>query len=191
MRKALSCVYRTGQRFGVGYVIDVLRGSENERILQSGHHLVTTFGIGKELSATQWKSVFRQLVANGYLRADPDGYGALQLTESCRALLRGEATLQLRLDPDKKTSSTRTRTARADLPPVSDPVGWEALRARRKALAEEQGVAPFMIFHDATLQEILEKRPATLSEMASVNGVGAAKLERYGQVFLDVLATLD
>lgn len=191
VRKALSCVYRTGQRFGVGYVIDVLRGAENERIVQSGHHLVSTFGIGKELSATQWKSVFRQLVANGYLRADPDGYGALQLTESCRALLRGEATLQLRLDPDKKAGGNRTRSARANLPPVSDPVGWETLRARRKALADEQGVAPFMIFHDATLQEILEKRPTTLTEMASVNGVGAAKLERYGQAFLEVIAGLD
>lgn len=190
VRKALSCVYRTGQRFGVTYVIDVLRGVENDRILQSGHHLVSTFGIGKALSANQWKSVFRQLVANGYLRADPEGFGALQLTEICRPLLRGETILQLRKDPDTKERSSGRRTTRADLPPVSDPDGWEALRATRKALAEEQGIAPFMIFHDVTLHEILERRPATLEELSHINGVGAAKLDRYGETFLAVIRDL-
>lgn len=190
VRKALSCVYRTGQRFGVSYVIDVLRGVENDRILQAGHHLVSTFGIGKAMSANQWKSVFRQLVANGYLRADPEGFGALQLTEICRPLLRGETTLQLRKDPDRKERSSGRRTTRADLPPVSDPDGWEALRATRKALAEEQGIAPFMIFHDVTLHEILEHRPATLEELSHINGVGAAKLERYGETFLAVIRDL-
>lgn len=191
VRKALSCVYRTGQRFGVGYVIDVLRGVENDRIKQAGHHQVSTFGIGTDLSANQWKSVFRQLVANGYLRADPEGYGALQLTELCRPLLRGEAKLQLRRDPDRKPAPERRRAGRGSPVTVSDPEGWEALRATRKTLAEEQGLAPFMIFHDVTLHEILEKRPATLEEMSHITGIGAVKLERYGEVFLKVLKTLD
>lgn len=191
VRKALSCVYRTGQRFGVGYVIDVLRGVENDRIKQAGHHQVSTFGIGTDLSANQWKSVFRQLVANGYLRADPEGYGALQLTELCRPLLRGEAKLQLRRDPDRKPAPERRRAGRGSPVTISDPEGWEALRATRKTLAEEQGLAPFMIFHDVTLHEILEKRPATLEEMSHITGIGAVKLERYGEVFLKVLKTLD
>ncbi|WP_092008640.1 DNA helicase RecQ [Marinobacter daqiaonensis] len=191
VRKALSCVYRTGQRFGVNYVIDVLRGVDNERIRQAGHQAITTFGIGAELTATQWKSVFRQLVANGYLRADPEGYGALQLTESCRPVLRGEVALELRKDPERKAVSKTSAGRAGNKAPITDPEGWEALRRRRKELADEQGVPPFVIFHDATLQEILERRPATLEEMAQVSGVGAAKLERYGAIFLEVLGELE
>lgn len=191
IRKALSCVYRTGQRFGVNYVIDVLRGSDNERIRQAGHQTLTTWGIGTELSANQWKSVFRQLVANGYLRADPDGYGALQLTEICRPVLRGEATLELRKDPETRTTKRASGTGRgAGSQTITDPEGWEALRAKRKELADEQGVPPFVIFHDTTLMEILERRPTNLEEMSEVSGVGSAKLERYGATFLAVLADL-
>ncbi len=194
VQKALSCVFRTGQRFGVSYLIDVLRGSENERILQSGHHNVSTYGIGKELSANEWKSVFRQLVANGHLRADPDGYGALQLTESCRPLLKGDVDIKLRKDPITKPGrsgkSGSRRGGGKNLDHITDPSGWEALRSRRKQLADDKGVPPYVIFHDATLMEILEKRPASLEEMASINGVGAAKLEKYGQQFLDVIQQL-
>ena len=191
VQKALSCVYRTGQRFGVTYLIDVLRGSENDRIRQSGHHKVSTFGIGEELSANEWKSVFRQLVANGYLRADPEGYGALQLTEACRPLLRGEQPIRLRKDPvAKRTRSAGGSGAKKAALHVTDPEGWEALRACRKALAEQQGVPPYVIFHDTTLLEILERRPATMAELAEVNGVGAAKLEKYGETFLAELARL-
>ncbi len=188
VRKALSCVYRTGQRFGVSYVIDVLRGSDNERIRQAGHQALSTWGIGADLSASQWKSVFRQLVANGYLRADPDGYGAVQLTETCRPLLRGESFIQLRRDPERK-STPRSSAGRREQS-VSDPAGWEALRRKRKELADEQGVPPFVIFHDATLIEILERRPQSLDEMATVSGVGAAKLDRYGAAFLEVIRAL-
>ncbi|MDV2080676.1 DNA helicase RecQ [Marinobacter xestospongiae] len=191
VQKALSCVYRTGQRFGVTYLIDVLRGSENDRIRQSGHHKVSTFGIGEELSANEWKSVFRQLVANGYLRADPEGYGALQLTEACRPLLRGEQPIRLRKDPvAKRTRGAGGSGAKKAALHVTDPEGWEALRACRKALAEQQGVPPYVIFHDTTLLEILERRPATMAELAEVNGVGAAKLEKYGETFLAELARL-
>ena len=193
VQKALSCVFRTGQRFGVTYLIDVLRGSENERILQFGHQQVSTYGIGTELSANEWKSVFRQLVANGYLRADPDGYGALQLTEECRPLLKGEHTVELRKDPVVRKSTGRssgTRSGSAIRDQITDPAGWDALRACRKALADKQGVPPDVIFHDTTLFDMLERKPGTLDELAEVSGVGAAKLEKYGAIFLETIATL-
>jgi len=194
VQKALSCVFRTGQRFGVTHLIDVLRGSENERVLQLGHHQVSTYGIGAEFSASEWKSVFRQLVANGYLRTDPDGYGALQLTEECRPLLKGEHKVELRKDPVVKKSSGRSSGGRTGSPvkdQVTDHVGWEALRACRKELADKQGVPPYVIFHDTTLFDMLERKPQTLDELAGVSGVGAAKLEKYGEIFLAAIAKLD
>ncbi len=194
VQKALSCVFRTGQRFGVTYLIDVLRGSENERIRQSGHQEVSTYGIGTDLSASEWKSVFRQLVANGYLRADPDGYGALQLTEECRPLLQGKQTVELRKDPVVKKSAGRSsgnRSGSAIREQITDQVGWEALRACRKQLAEKQGVPPYVIFHDTTLFGMLERKPNTLEELAEVSGVGAAKLEKYGETFLQAIAQLN
>ncbi|WP_349343159.1 DNA helicase RecQ [Marinobacter sp. MMG032] len=194
VQKALSCVFRTGQRFGVTYLIDVLRGSENERILQAGHHQVSTYGIGTELSANEWKSVFRQLVANGYLRADPEGYGALQLTEECRPLLKGRQTIELRKDPVVKKASGRASGGRSSAPvkdQITDQAGWDALRACRKELADKQGVPPYVIFHDTTLFGMLERKPRTLEELAEVSGVGAAKLEKYGEIFLEAIAGLD
>ncbi|MDO6442346.1 MULTISPECIES: DNA helicase RecQ [unclassified Marinobacter] len=194
VQKALSCVFRTGQRFGVTYLIDVLRGSENERVMQSGHHQVSTYGIGTELSVNEWKSVFRQLVANGYLRADPEGYGALQLTEQCRPLLKGEHKVELRKDPVVKASAGRGsggRTGSAVKDQVTDHAGWDALRACRKELADKQGVPPYVIFHDTTLFDMLERKPQTLDELAGVSGVGAAKLEKYGEIFLSAIARLD
>ena len=194
VQKALSCVFRTGQRFGVTYLIDVLRGSENERILQSGHHQVSTYGIGTELSANEWKSVYRQLVANGYLRADPEGYGALQLTEQCRPLLKGRHTIELRKDPEIKKTTGRANGGRSGSPvseQITDKAGWEALRACRKELADKQGVPPYVIFHDTTLFGMLERKPRTLDELAEVSGVGAAKLEKYGEIFLQTIAGLE
>jgi len=195
VQKALSCVYRTGQRFGVNYIIDVLRGSENERILQAGHQTVSTYGIGADLKAAEWKSVFRQLVANGYLRADPEGFGSLQLTERCRPLLKGEQSIELRKDPvAKKAAATKSsgtrRTGQNVRDQITDHNGWDALRACRKELADQQGVPPYVIFHDTTLFDMLERRPQTLEELAEVNGVGAAKLEKYGELFLETLRDL-
>lgn len=191
VQKALSCVYRTGQRFGVNYIIDVLRGSENERILQSGHQAISTYGIGADLSAADWKSVFRQLVANGYLRADPEGFGSLQLTERCRPLLKGEQAIELRKDPVvKKSTGSRSgpkRSGQNIRDQITDHDGWEVLRACRKELAEQKGVPPYVIFHDTTLFDMLERRPKTLEELAEVNGVGAAKLEKYGELFLQAI----
>lgn len=193
VQKALSCVFRTGQRFGVTHLIDVLRGSENSRVVQLGHQQVSTYGIGTELNANEWKSLFRQLVANGYLRTDPDGYGALQLTEQCRPLLKGQQTIELRKDPVPQKSASRSPGGRfgssvKDL--ITDHVGWEALRACRKELADKQGVPPYVIFHDTTLFDMLERKPQTLEELASVSGVGAAKLEKYGEIFLATLSQL-
>jgi len=192
VRKALSCVYRTGQRYGVSHLIDVLRGVRNERIRQLGHDQVSTWGIGADLSAREWKSVFRQLVAHGFLRTDPEGYGALQLTEKCRPVLRGEEEVWLRKDPAIRAASSRRPSAeRSGHLSSADQVAWEQLRACRKALADQHGVPPYVIFHDTTLFEMLERRPRTLDELARINGVGAAKLEKYGQAFLTALAGLD
>ncbi|MEP5569539.1 MAG: DNA helicase RecQ [Halioglobus sp.] len=185
-RKALSAVYRTGQRFGVNHLIDVLRGGEGERIYQYDHHLLATYGLGKELDANQWRSVFRQLVARGYLRVDMDRFGALRLEEQCRALLRGEETIELRRDAAKKAGKQTTKTR---LPADIDVALWEALRERRRELAEDQGVPPYVIFHDRTLQEMCTALPQSLTQFGRLTGVGERKLEKYGAEFLQVIET--
>ncbi|MEA5444679.1 DNA helicase RecQ [Gammaproteobacteria bacterium AB-CW1] len=183
-RMLLSCVYRTGQRFGAHYVIDVLRGKDDERIRRNGHHRLSTFGIGEKLSRRQWFTVTRQLLARGYLEADAEGHGSLFLSEACRPLLRGEESLRVRED---KASQRRSRSRATG---EAAPAGWEALRRCRREQAEAEGVPPYVIFHDATLMEMLRMRPRSLSDMARVPGVGQAKLERYGQQFLDVIRGL-
>ncbi|KXS32051.1 MAG: ATP-dependent DNA helicase RecQ [Candidatus Gallionella acididurans] len=196
---ALSCVYRTGQRFGAGHLGDVLTGKATERVEQFNHHILSTFGIGKELNAAQWNSVYRQLVAGGLLESDIEAYGGLKLTEAARPVLRGEQSVWLRRDADpaiRKTGRKAQRTelnaqgkdkTRGPFAGANDDPLWLALKAQRLALAREQGVPPYVIFHDSTLLEILNRRPATLEEMAEISGVGQAKLARYGVVFLDVL----
>lgn len=185
VRMALSCVYRTGQRFGANHVIDVLRGSNNEKILSFDHHKLSTYGIGKHLSADEWRSVFRQLVARGFLDVDASGFGSLLLNDACRPVLRGEQAIQLRRDIKATAASTTRRTPVAVAP--EDEGLWFALRACRKRLAEEHGVPPYVIFHDATLREMLEQRPLTPSELLTISGVGDSKLERFGDEFLEVI----
>ena len=186
VQMALSCVYRTGQRFGAGHVIDVLRGSNNEKILSFDHHRLTTYGIGKNVSADEWKSIFRQLVARGLLDVNVDGFGGLVLNESCRAYLRGEEKINLRRDI--KIAATTQRRANLGQHIESEDQGlWNALRACRKRLAEEQGVPPYVIFHDATLREMLEFRPLTPEQLRSITGVGDSKLKRFGEEFLAVI----
>jgi ATP-dependent DNA helicase RecQ len=185
VRMALSCVYRTGQRFGAGHVIDVLRGSTNDKIISFDHHKLSTYGIGKHLSADEWRSVFRQLVARGYLDVDASGFGSLLLNDACRPILRGEQSIQLRRDI-KTASASLTRRAPVAVAPEDEGL-WYALRACRKRLAEEHGVPPYVIFHDSTLREMLEQRPLTSSEMLSISGVGDSKLERFGDEFLEVI----
>ena len=186
-RKALSCVYRTGQRFGVNYLIDVLLGKSNDRMRRFRHDAVSTFGIGTELDNRQWRSVFRQLVAGGFLGVDMDGHGGLHLTTASRGVLRGETTLLLRRDlaPEKRR---RAKTERAAPITVDDDAPlWEALRAHRLELAKAQGVPPYVIFHDSALLEMTRTVPTDLAALASISGVGQVKLERYGDSFLGVL----
>ena len=183
-QKALSCVYRTGQRFGAGHVIDVLRGQRRAKVLEFGHDQLSTFGIGAGFSDLRWRSIFRQLVVHGYLNVDHNQYGALRLSGSSRALLRGETTLALREDAEKpKVRSSRTRpTVSADDEPL-----MEALRDERREIAEQQGVPPYVVFHDAALIDMIRLRPTALEDMLEVSGVGQSKLEKDGQAFLDVL----
>ncbi|GAB4273960.1 MAG: DNA helicase RecQ [Deferrisomatales bacterium] len=185
-QKALSCVYRTGQRFGVAHLVDVLRGRATDRVRRWGHDRVSTFGIGTELDDAGWRSVFRQLAAAGLVEADREAYGALRLTPRSRPVLRGEETLRLRRDP-APIRRTRSPAQRSGSEAPVDGALWERLRALRLELARAQGVPPYVIFHDATLREMAARRPSSLEELAEVPGVGRAKLERYGARFLEAI----
>ncbi|QFY43331.1 DNA helicase RecQ [Candidatus Methylospira mobilis] len=189
---ALSCVYRTGQRFGVGHLIDVLLGKETAKIEQFRHGQLSTYGIGKQLTQPQWSSVYRQLVAAGLLDVDMEGYGGLRLSEAARPVLRSEQTVRLRRDAapvkPKAGKDERGTQARTALVGPGEDLLWTALKAKRLELAREQGVPPYVIFHDSTLLEILNRKPKMLSEMGLLNGVGQAKLAKYGDIFLQVIA---
>ncbi|MFT5707335.1 MAG: ATP-dependent DNA helicase RecQ [Oceanospirillaceae bacterium] len=188
-RKVLSAVYRTGQSFGVNHIVDVLTGSETEKVKQFGHNKLSIWNIGKELNKQQWRSVFRQLVARSYLGVDYDRFGVLCLTEKCRPLLRGEVSIELREDLRKQTARSKydkKKTSQHNLD--ADEHGlWEALRVLRTELAKEQDVPPYIIFHDATLMEMVMYRPTTHQQMQKISGVGERKLELYGNDFLAVI----
>jgi len=198
-QKALSCVARTGQRFGAQHVIDVLRGSENERVRHWGHDRLSTHGIGLELDAYAWRSVMRQLVARGLLALDPEGYGGLRLTEAAGPVLRGETDLQLRRDVLERigTAKGAARQRRAAQPALTAAAGdlddpaalalFDRLRARRAELAAEQGVPPYVIFHDRTLVAMAIHRPVDDETFLSLSGVGETKLERYGETFMALI----
>ena len=188
---ALSCVYRTGQRFGVAHLIDVLLGKATPKVEQFHHQQLSTFGIGKELAQQQWSSVYRQLTAGGFIEVDIEGYGGLRLAEASRPVLRGEQEVWLRRDaePTKRRTSKAERGSRlreAFAGANEDPL-WQALKDKRMELAREQGVPPYVIFHDSTLLEILNQRPQTLDEMGRISGIGQAKLAKYGDAFLQVV----
>jgi len=183
---ALSCVYRTGQRFGVGYLIEVLRGGDDARIARFGHDRLALYGRGRERAATQWRSVYRQLAAQGLVSVDIDGHGGLRLTDAARPVLRGEQRLLLR----EETATRERRRRKGGSAPVLASAGealFDALRAERRRLADAHGVPAYVIFLDATLAQMAAERPQTLAELAQINGVGAAKLERYGEQFLAVI----
>ena len=192
-QKALSCVYRTGQRYGVGHLTRVLRGEEDDRITSLGHSALSVFGVGAELDERQWRAVFRQLVASGLLATDADGYGVLRLTAASRGALRGEARVALRKPVDAKERRAAKRGPRGERQRANldiaahETVLWDALRDTRARLARAQGVPAYVIFHDATLLQMLRDRPRDIDALSAVSGVGAAKLARYGTSFLEVL----
>jgi len=188
---ALSCVYRTGQRFGVVHLIDVLLGKSTPQIEKFQHQKLSTFGIGQSFTQAQWSSVYRQLVAAGLLTVEMEAFGGLRLTDESRPVLRGEQTVWLRRDPEpaKRKSSKAERGARAReaFAGANENPLWLALKAKRLELAREQGVPPYVIFHDSTLLEILNNCPGNLAELGEISGIGQAKLTRYGDAFLQVL----
>ena len=181
---ALRVVYRTGQRFGVNHLIDVLRGSNSDKVIQFGHQNIKSFGEGKELESNQWRSVFRQLVARGYLKVDLERFGALALEEKCIPLNRGDESIQLRRDIIVKTVKRQTKTPLAS---DVDVALWEALRECRRLFAEELGVPPYVIFHDSTLQQMCRELPRTMEEFLLISGVGERKMEKYGPSFISVI----
>ncbi len=190
-QKLLSCVYRTGQRFGAVHVIEVLRGVSSDKTRQHGHEGLSTFGIGAHGSTNHWRSVLRQLLVQGALFVDMERYGALRLADSARTILRGEVLVRMREEIAEARPARKPKAGRAGAPPPvrGESALWERLRACRKRLADAQSVPPYVIFHDRTLAEMADLRPATLADLLQVSGVGQAKLERYGQAFLDVLNT--
>jgi len=185
-QKALSCIHRTQQRYGVGYLIDVLRGKATERIVKAAHDKLSTFGIGVDIEEQQWHSVFRQLVARGLVAVNFDSFGALQLTEACRPILRGEQQLMLRKDLKAEKIKSNKRESR-QFGKADDTLLWNALRAKRKMIADAQDVPPYVIFHDATLMAMLEAKPGNRSQMSLLSGIGERKLELYADEFLAVI----
>jgi ATP-dependent DNA helicase RecQ len=187
-QKVLSTVYRTGQRFGVVHVIDVLLGKDSDKVKQHGHQQLSTFGIGSDISEAQWRSVIRQLVVRGLLSVDIEGYGGLQLTDSCRPVLRGEQQLLLRFDIVKAPANKGSKSSRRKDPVLPEQQQlWDALRECRKRLAEEHNVPPYVVFHDATLKEMLQQKPMSRMDLLTITGVGQSKLEKFGNDFIDVI----
>ena len=188
-QKVLSCIYRTGQRFGVVHVMDVLQGKENEKVLQHGHQKLSTFGIGSDIHEAQWRSVIRQLVVRGLLRVDLEGFSALQLTDICRPVLKGEQSLHLRKEDIKAPSTKKggSKASRKTQIRPEDQELWEELRECRKYLAEEHNVPPYVIFHDATLKEMIDVMPMSASEFLMIGGVGDSKMEKYGADFIEII----
>lgn len=188
-RKVLSCVYRVGQSFGIKHVVDVLRGSDSERIHKFNHERLTTYGIGMEYSSAEWMSIVRQLIHRGYLLQDIAAFSVLKLTPQALSLLRAQESLELA----KPRVQEKTRKKKRKVGPVADLSEsdfrlFETLRELRKHLAEEQGVPPYVIFGDAALVEMSRERPSNEDEFLEINGVGQVKLERHGSTFLEAIA---
>jgi ATP-dependent DNA helicase RecQ len=197
-QKLLSTVSRLehehGQRYGAGHLVDILLGKPTPRMSQLGHASLQVYGIGTELSDTEWRAVVRQLLAQGVLGVDPDGYGTLRLTEASTAVLRGSRTVMLRREAPKPATraATRPRSTKLGVAAAADldsgaALVFERLRTWRAATAKEQGVPAYVVFHDATLRAIATLVPTTLDELSTVSGVGVAKREKYGPQLLEAL----
>lgn len=185
-QKAMSAIYRSGQRFGVNHLIDILTGKKTEKVQQFYHHELPTFGVGKEFNKNQWRSVYRQLIARAYLNVNSEDFGAIQLNESAKAVLRSEEKVALRVDTSKPEKAART--TKTPLPDDIDIALYEALRDCRRQFADTKNVPPYVIFSNNTLQEMCLKRPTTLPELNAINGVGERKLKAYGDAFITTIA---
>ena len=185
VRKALSAILRSDERFGGGHVIDILLGNKTDKICAHGHDSLSTFGVGKEFSKSQWQAIFRQMMGHDLIRPDSSRHGALRMTDAALPLLRGAASLTLRADTVKSAPPARRVKA---LVSEDDAPLLSALKARRRALAEAAHVPAYIIFNDKTLIEMAETRPASLDDMARISGIGTKKLDRFGQDFLQVIA---
>jgi len=181
-QKALSCVYRTGQSFGVIHVIDVLLGKETEKTLRFDHQYLSTFGIGADLTIKTWRRVFRQLINKGYLIANQERYGALQLTESAKPVLAGLVNVLLISEPKPAAKTRQSKTV--ELPQDHDPLLFDTLKELRLKLAREQSIPPYLIFHDGTLRQMAAVKPTNEGEFLAISGVGQQKLENYGELFM-------
>ncbi len=193
-QKAISCVYRTEQRFGVGYLIDVLLGNSDERIQNFGHDQISTFGIGKEFSKVEWQGIFRQLIATNLLKVDIEGFGGIKITEAGRKFLQERGSIQMRKVAAKvKTKSvakfsekTKTKIIFALESDFENEL-FAKLKAKRMEIAKEQRVPPYVVFHDKTLIEMAKLRPESLAAMTKISGVGEAKVKKYGEIFLQIV----
>jgi ATP-dependent DNA helicase RecQ len=179
-QKALSAIVRTGERFGTEHLTNVLIGDDSDAVLKFGHDCLPTFGVGKEYGKQEWRSIFRQLHGAGIIALDVTGYGTWSVTDAGRRVLKGADKVTLRKDTLKPATKKTAREA-------GDTALFEALRQRRSALAKEQRVAAYVVFADKTLIDMARRKPMTVAEMASVHGVGEAKLRQYGDIFLDVI----
>jgi ATP-dependent DNA helicase RecQ len=191
-QKALSAIYRTGQRFGAHHLVDVLLGAETERVQRLGHNRLKTFGVGAELDRRGWLSVYRQLVAQGAVLPDVAGHGGLSLAPGAAEILRGSRSVRFRVEErgsERRTSRSdrKLKAGGAELDPVAR-VLWESLRAWRLEEARRQELPPYVIFHDSTLTEVARRRPSSLAALAEIPGVGRSKLERYGGAVIAVVA---
>jgi len=184
VRKALSAILRTEEYFGVGHLIDILLGNETDRVLTNGHNALSTFGVGKDFSRVKWQAIFRQMMGHDFVRPNPNRHGALRIMENALPILRGEESVILRMDTVKLAKpSPRIKMLVSD---ENMPL-FSALKAKRRELAETAGVPAYIIFNDKTLVEMVQKHPINLDEMAQINGVGAKKLENFGNAFLEVI----
>ncbi len=186
-QKALSCIYRTGQRYGTNYVIDLLLGKADPRVTRNHHDQLQVYGLGAHLAQSEWRSLLRQLIAQGYIEADMERYGALKLLQKARSLLRGESELLARRQVLKGDAETKPKQKTMPLR-LADEALFEALKALRRKLAEEQGVPPYVIFHDTSLSEMARQRPRGDDAFCRITGVGDTKLKRYGESFMQVIA---
>ena len=186
-QKALSAIWRTGQRFGTEHLVNLLIGNANDAILKFGHDRLPTFGVGENRSRDQWRSIFRQIYAAGLITQDLSEHGAWSITQAGGEVLRGRAQVQLRTETLRAKGKSRGKTAVAAIAAEVDGELLAALKKLRRELAEEQGIPAYAVFPDRTLVELAASRPATLDEMQGIHGIGERKLERYGSIFLDVL----